>query len=103
MACLIADRRMFLGALNGGGLYYAQVYAIDGSRAGDENFGVLDNQNLAQRVSGPVAFGCDFTGTGAFRAGRAVTFTLKPVTVVDKGSQPIVLSRSARHQRLSLR
>jgi len=100
ITCLIADRAMIVGALNGGPLNFAQVYAIDGAGAGDVNFGVVDNQNLAQRINRPVAFGCSFTGAGQFQEVRGVTFTLTPVTVSDKNSKPIPLTKAAQHRRL---
>jgi hypothetical protein len=104
MECLVADKAMLLGALNGGPLTFAQVYEIDGSRAGTINFGVFNGQNPAQSIPrGPLAFGCSFNGAGEFHVVRGLTFTLKPISVSNKSSKPIVLNRSARHARLSFR
>jgi len=103
-ACLIGDEATLVGILGGTSSDLSRIYALDGDQQGSFTFGLVDATNHAQKVSGSVAYGCIFTGTGTFTVQRPITFTMRPVTASDKSGQPLPIAKDgARRLARALR
>jgi hypothetical protein len=94
--CLVMDKAALLAAIHGGGTPpYSKWYLLTGDAEGTYNYGILNSVNTAQKITGPVAYGCIWNGSGTYTPARQVQFTFRPVTATTKHGSVLPLTKSA--------